>query len=151
MWPSGAMPNAGRGTRTPKGLSPPDFESGASTNSTIPARTTAVTYQRAQAPYIVQRRLVAQRASVEPERNLKTVFPPSAAPRVHFDGPTRKAGAVLYAGVRGGEVPHGFDVNSIQLAEYIEFATDNSIDHNSRIIGPVAKLLPRRACIQRRL
>jgi hypothetical protein len=29
--------SAGRGTRTPKGRSPPDFESGASTNSTIPA------------------------------------------------------------------------------------------------------------------
>ena len=42
-------------------------------------------------------------------------------------------------GVRGGEVPHGFDVSSIQLVEFIEFATDNSIDHNSRIIGSGGK------------
>ena len=35
--PSGPKPSAGRGTRTPKGRSPPDFESGASTSSTTPA------------------------------------------------------------------------------------------------------------------
>ncbi len=37
MWKTAQNPYAGRGTRTPKGRSPPDFESGASTNSTIPA------------------------------------------------------------------------------------------------------------------
>jgi hypothetical protein len=53
----------------------------------------------------------------------------------HFDDPARKAGAVPGGGVRGGEVPHGFDIFRTQSVEFIEFATGNSIDHNSCIRG----------------
>ena len=44
--------SAGSGTRTRKGLSPPDFESGASTNSTIPAAAVPAIYEEAKVSYM---------------------------------------------------------------------------------------------------